>query len=107
MITWAYPTFSILGLVFAYCMKVIISNKDLGHTKFLLGFAINIFFMITHLEAVKLDKYLYFGIYPELINTYPIIGWFALVCFLLHTLALPVKRDLKWWWQRLPGESQR
>ena len=100
MIIWAFPAFSILGLLFAYITKVILSSKNLGYTKFYIGFAINIFFMVTLLEAVKFDNYIYFGSCPELIDTYPSIGWFALVCFFLHTLALPVKHDLTWWWKR-------
>ncbi|MDF3132174.1 hypothetical protein [Pseudomonas extremaustralis] len=100
MIIWAFPAFSIFGLLVAYSMKVILSSKNLGYTKFYLGLAINIFFMMPLLEAFKFDKYLYFGSCPELIETYPSIGWFAFICFLLHPLALPVKRNLNWWWQR-------
>lgn len=100
MIAWAFPAFSILGLLFSYSIKVILSGASLGYTKFYIGFAINLFFMVTLLDAVEFDNYLYFGHCPEVIDTYPSIGWFALVCLLLHTQALPVKHDLNWWWKR-------
>ncbi len=58
MIIWAFPAFSILGLLFAYITKVILSSKNLGYTKLYIGFAINIFFMVTLLEAVKFPEFI-------------------------------------------------
>ncbi len=100
MIIFIFLIFLLLGLLFAYSLRVILSSKDLGHTKLLTGLAVNMFFMMTHLEIAQFDKYLYFGIHPEIIETYPSIGWLALIAFILHALALPVKRDLNWWWKR-------
>ncbi|NMX50496.1 hypothetical protein HBO35_12060 [Pseudomonas veronii] len=100
MIIMAFLILSPLGLLFAYWLRVIFAGKRLGYTKIYISLAVNIFFMMTHMEIAQLDKYLYFGTHPEVIENYPIIGWIALAFFILHALALPVKRDLNWWWKR-------
>ncbi|MBC3254241.1 hypothetical protein HU733_01940 [Pseudomonas paralactis] len=100
MIIMAFLILSPLGLLFAYSLRVIFSGKGLGYTKIYISLAVNIFFMMTHMEIAQSDKYLCFGTHPEVIENYPIIGWIALAFFILHALALPVKRDLNWWWKR-------
>ncbi|WLH27978.1 hypothetical protein [Pseudomonas canadensis] len=107
MIIFAFLIFSSAGLLFAYSLRVILSSKNLGHIKLLTGLAVNVFFMITHMEIAQFDKYLYFGLHPEIIDTYPAIGWIALTCFILHALALPVKRDLSWWWKKTTTRINR
>ncbi|WP_338740403.1 MULTISPECIES: hypothetical protein [unclassified Pseudomonas] len=107
MITFAFIIFSLFGILFAYYLKVVLSSKTLGYAKFFLGLAINMFFMRAHMNIVKFDNFLYFGHHPEIINNCESVGWLAFICLFLHALAFPVKRDLKWWWQRLPGKSQR
>jgi hypothetical protein len=93
VIIMAFLILSPLGLLFAYWLRVIFAGKRLGYTKIYISLAVNIFFMMTHMEIAQLDKYLYFG-------THPVFGWIALAFFILHALALPVKRDLNWWWKR-------
>lgn len=100
MIIMAFLILSPLGLLFAYWLRVIFSGKRLGYTKIYISLAVNIFCMMTYMEIAQFDKYLYFGTHPEVIENYPIIGWIALAFFILHALALPVKRDLNWWWKR-------
>ncbi len=107
MITFSFLIFSLLGILFAHYLKVVLSSKTLGYTKFFIGLVVNMFFMRAHMNIVKFDNFLYFGHHPEIINNYESVGWLAFMCLFLHALALPVKRDLKWWWQRLPGKSQR
>ena len=107
LIILAFLIFSVLGVLFAYSLKVILSSKNIGYTKLLLGLGVNMLFISVHIDIVKFDNFLYFGHHPEIINNYESIGWLAFICLFLHALALPVKRDLKWWWQRLPRGSQR
>jgi hypothetical protein len=107
VITFSFLIFSLLGILFAHYLKVVLSSKTLGYTKFFIGLVVNMFFMRAHMNIVKFDNFLYFGHHPEIINNYESVGWLAFICLFLHALALHVKRDLKWWWQRLPGEPQR
>lgn len=100
MIILAFLILSPLGLLCAYSLRVIFSGKNLGYTKIYISLAVNIFFMTIHMEIAQFDKYLYFGTHQEIIENNPAIGWIALTLFILHALALPVKRDLNWWWKR-------
>lgn len=100
MIILAFLIFSTLGVLFAFSIKVALSSENLGYTKLILSLGVNVFFMTVHMDIVKFDNFLYFGHHPEIINNYESVGWLAFICMFLHALALPVKRNMRWWWQR-------
>ncbi|WP_124423829.1 hypothetical protein [Pseudomonas orientalis] len=100
MTLWLYPLLSILGVFLAFSLRVLLSSKKLGYTKFFLGMIPNMLAMRTHYKIADLDIFPLLGHRPEIIESHIFIGWLALACFLLHAGAFPVKYDLHWWWKK-------
>lgn len=100
MIIWLFPTLALSGVVSAYALRVLLSSKNLGYIKLFLGLIPNMLLMTIHYKIAKFSTFPKLGYRPEVIDEYPFIGWLALICFLLHAGATPVKRDLTWFWKR-------
>ncbi|NWB67838.1 hypothetical protein [Pseudomonas sp. I8001] len=94
----------ILGLLFlmgsvwsAYALKVKFSGGNLNHVKLYFCLIFNGFFVITYMDVIKYDDFLYLGYRPDITVGYPIIDWIALIGMLAHAFALPMKWKVKRW----------
>lgn len=100
MILWAFPVLAVCGIWLAYLLKIGVSGKNLTYTKFFLCFVFNGFFVIPYMDILQDNEFLFLGRRPEILLEYPFIGWIAFCCIFIHLFALPVKREVKWWFSR-------
>lgn len=100
MTAWLFPVLSALGVFLAFSLRILLSSRKLGYTKFFLGMIPNMLAMRAHYKIADLNVFPFLGYRPDIIDEHIFIGWLALACFFLHASAFPVKQDLKWWWKR-------
>ena len=95
MIAWAFPALALCGIFSAYALKVRFSGSHLNSIKFFCCLIFNGFFVVTHIEIIEKNDFLFLGHRPDIILEYPFIGWTAFLCILAHSFALPIKREVK------------
>lgn len=96
-LVWTFPIFAIWGIFCAYTLKIRFSGSTYFIAKFLSCLLYNGFFATTYLDIIKEDNYLVLGHKPEILINHPFVGWIAFLCIPIHAAALPVRREIKWW----------
>lgn len=100
MIAWAFPVLAVCGIYFAYFLKVRLSGKKLNNIKFFFCLTYNGVFVVPYIDIIENSDFLLLGYRPEIISEHPFIGWIAFICIFMHSFALPVKRNVKWFFSR-------
>lgn len=91
MIAVLFSALALTSITAAYFLKFRLSGEDLNALKLYTCLIFNGLFAVPYLDIAKNDNFLFLGHQPEIINTYPSIGWIALFSAVAHALALPTK----------------
>jgi len=90
IVFWVW-VFVMGGVVFAYFLKIRFSGDKLGYIKLYACLLVNGFFVVSYMDVIQYDQFLFLGYRPDLLVSYPSIGWVMFFGMLAHAFALPMK----------------
>lgn len=97
MIVFWVSVFVVGGVMFAYALKIRFSGDKLGCVKLYLCLVVNGFFVVSYMDIIQYDEFLFLGYRPDLVVSYPAIEWVVFFGILAHAFALPMKWKVKRW----------
>lgn len=100
MTIWTFPLLAICGVLGAQFLRVRFSGEGLGCIKLYFCLAYNIIFGIIYVRIIQDDNYPFLGNRPDIAVEYPFLGWFFLICLLVHVFILPGKQKARWWFTK-------
>src|SRR5476651_1456262 len=95
MIIFWVSVFLVSGVLIAYALKVGFSGEKLNHIKLYVCLVVNGFFVVSYVEIIKHDEFLFLGYRPDLVISYPAIEWIAFFGIWAHAFALPMKWQIR------------
>lgn len=100
MIVWIFPILAVCGIFFAFLLKIRLSGKNLNNIKLFFCLIFNGLFVVPYIDIIENNDFLFLGHRPEITAEHPFIGWIAFSCIFIHSLSLPAKRKVKWFFSR-------